>query len=139
MTARANDDDWLHILCRLDPNNTEEETLVHVQTAKSEFIKEAAFAADVCHLMPDTESIRNVINTEVLWVYESVEVCDGGIYVTVNCDNVNTKSCYNKAISMIVEALPQLDGRNGCINFGLPIKFHPTEIEPLLAVLDTLN
>lgn len=114
---------------------------VTIVTARSEFAELALRSA--AHLMvgeqQTLESLMHIsqiaallVNQGKLTIQENVVVSATGITVVVDVPSVQDDIVAYRAMTMVAEALDQLDGNHGTVYFGQPFKFTLDEVPGIL-------
>lgn len=106
---------------------------VHIITAKGEFAAKALELSAVSPAKSFSESeirkrAQQLIASQQITVTEFVSINETGITVCINADTVEDDNVMWRALDMLANALDQLDGTQGIITFGEPLKFTMSDV-----------
>lgn len=113
---------------------------VYVYTAKSEAVDKAMERAlsHMGEVMENGDEVKpedvpnlaaTLLDSGMFTVLEHVVVRRNGISVCINADSTEDEVAMCRALDMVAEALDQLDGKTGVINFGEKLTFRSNQVD----------
>lgn len=113
---------------------------VSIVTAKSMYL-ELAYTAAVDIMLKQASNVTPsfiqsamiayadyIMNEGKVYVHEHVKVADEGISICINAVDVDDEDVVWRALDMLADALRELDGAQGTVYFGDPLRFSCSEI-----------
>lgn len=140
MTLLSQTNDWADVIFTASAMDEPFED-VTIKSARDEFTEIALkAAADLMHGEKLTlENLTHIgfvaatlVNQGKISIQESVTVTSTGITVVVDVPSVEDDMAAYRAMTLVAEALDQLDGNHATVYFGQPFKFSLYQVPGIL-------